>query len=159
VSATREQIEAGLQALIEAGGNSRKAAEETGTPERTLRLWRVENPDAYRRMETIYFDELEEATRSRAQETAHHASDLESRLLKHVEDRIDRMDGKDAANAARAVADVKKKAIDTWTALQDRNPDGNGPKEDGWEMIKGGVRAGVLKLTPEVQALLGEDQE
>jgi hypothetical protein len=31
--------------------------------------------------------------------------------------------------------------------LTDRNPDGNQPDEDPWEIIRKGVAAGVFKLT------------
>jgi hypothetical protein len=154
--ATPEQIDRGLQALVEAGGNSRKASEKSGIPDSTLRSWKHAQPEKYRRMELSYFDELEDATRSRAQEVAHTASDLEADLLQKVREQIPRMDGKDAATAARAVADVKAKAINTWTSLSDRNPEGSREPDDGWEMIAAGVRKGYLKLSPQLEGLMDD---
>jgi hypothetical protein len=145
----RQELEEALVALVKAGGNSEKAVRDgdVHADPRMLRKWRQENPELYRRLEQQHFSGVEEATRSQAQQTAHAASDLEADLLARVREKLPGMDGKDAANAARAVADVKKKAVDTWTALTDRNPDGNQPDEDPWEIIRKGVAAGVFKLT------------
>jgi hypothetical protein len=100
----RDEIERGLLLLVEHGGNSQKAAESEGCvwASSTLRKWRQENPELYRRVELAHTNELEDATKARAQEIAHQAGDLEKQLLNKVAEKIDRMDGREAAQAARA---------------------------------------------------------
>jgi hypothetical protein len=146
----RDEIERGLLLLVEHGGNSLKAAESDGCvwASSTLRKWRQENPELYRRVELAHTNELEDATKARAQEIAHQAGDLEKQLLNKVEEKIGGMDGREAAQAARAVADVRQKAAATWMTLEGRNPEGSRTKDDTWEMIEAGVRSGVLKLAP-----------
>src|SRR5205085_7424483 len=102
----------GLRTLMAAGGSVKAAAEESGIPESTLRDWREQHVEQYRRLEDAYNLGIIEETKSLARSNAHKASDLERRLLEKVENSIDKMDGKEAALAAEKVASVKAKSID-----------------------------------------------
>lgn len=157
----RETIEAGLLLLVECGGNSSAAAKSAknvgGYSSVTFRNWRQAQPETYRRLELAHTNELEDATKSRAQEIAFTAGDLEMDLLAKVRDKLPGMSGKDAAAAARAVADVKVKSIDKWMTLEGRNPEGSRGEEDGWKLIEGAVRSGVFKIAPALEEYLTDD--
>jgi hypothetical protein len=138
-----EQIRKGLQVLVIEEGNSRAAARWLADnsdirPDRTtLERWRQEYSEVYDELERkkaqVEEDEIVAMLRSRV----HRAIEIEDKLLNIV---ADTKHVKDAAQALRAVSDVKGKGIDSLLKMTGRSPEGG--QSENLETIMGQMVAG-----------------
>jgi hypothetical protein len=87
--------------------------------------------------------------RTAAEANTRKAGELEAKLLEKIEGRLDSMDGKEAASALQAVANMKARNVEKLRAGE-RAPD---KVDDPAELLGSMVRKGYLKLSGPAAAL------
>lgn len=156
---TDEQISEALIAMVASGGNaaeaSRRLAENDPpleVPPRTLRSWRSDvHADRYRRLDLDYTSQLEEQIVAHARENARRAAEVERQLIERTSARVEQLDGKEAAIAAKNMSDVKSKNVEKFMALTGRQP--TTPADQGMlQLVMGLVDRGIL--TPREPGLI-----
>lgn len=99
--------------------------------------------------------DFEHDFRTAAERNARKAAELEEKLLKKIEDRLDKMDDREAASALRAVADMKAKNIEKLRG-GDKPPE---TEDDALETLAGMAKKGYIKFVGGNEHLTGDDEE
>lgn len=153
-------VERALLVLAINAGNgsaaSRQLAEEgIDVDPATLRRWRRETyADQYVRIERTYTHEQEDSIAGIARDNALAAALLEAELIERTRSAMPTMSSKDAAVAARNIADVKSKNIDKLLALKG-TPDAREQGGDLATMLRALVDAKLIRpAAPEAQSVV-----
>jgi hypothetical protein len=106
-----EEIERGLATLAIAG-NSIKAAELTGFPDKTIREWKRTHPERYETLRTELHAKVAEQIASEAEHVAQRLGDLEHLMVDRLEKNIDQLEPRDLPGALRNVTTSKALQMD-----------------------------------------------
>jgi hypothetical protein len=153
ISYDDEQVTMALMRLAVNYGDVDKTAEELindefQVPAETLRMWKLRDyTEEYRRLVELHNLELEQEMIALARQNARDASEAVHQLIEKVRDKIGGMDGKDAAIAARNLADVKAKSVDKMITLSNRPPRDPEP-ENLEELVRSMESSGIVRVRP-----------
>lgn len=146
---SQDTITAALLALALVDGDATKAAEKIeveGVTPAVLKGWKTkEYRTQYDDIAKRLGQEREAQIVATSRRIAEDASSLEIELIQKVRSQLGNMDGREAAQAARAIADVKAKNVDKFLALTGRDP-GDKPEDDVLSLLAAAGKKGWLTL-------------
>lgn len=148
---TPEQVTKGLMAVVAHGGNVAAASEELiddeyQIPAARLREWKTTtHTEQYRQLQDRAARELEDEAVETARGIIKRAGELEQAVLDRLEDKIQSMDGRELALAAKQLSDVKSKNVEKVLQLTGRG----GERESGEDfasLLRGLSQLGLVRL-------------
>lgn len=148
-------INKGLAAVAEAGGNYKQASQECGIPRDTLMLWVKERyPDRYRDVKENYERALEDEIVAVARGNAVAAARGTTTAIQASLDALNdpRTPAREKSQIALNLSKVMGTNVDKVLALTGRPVDGDSGSATAVELIKGLVGSGVLRALPAAAA-------
>jgi hypothetical protein len=118
MAATPEEIDRALLILAKHGGNSSRAVDEAGHPERTLRDWRTKHQDRYQEIRQLHKREIEDKLIEEQRENAILSAQLHRKATMQALETSEPF--KDPARVAREASIASGVAIDKLLVLDGR---------------------------------------
>lgn len=117
---TQSEIDEGLLAMYLAGGSSVQASKITQIPESTLRSWRDSRHERYAELAKQYAPQLEEKVVRKLEEALVAGAAATLQAIEYASSAIESADVKDAAKAAKDLAQATGTVTDKLLTLQGR---------------------------------------